>query len=176
MGKWLKTGTLKRSASITEIRTTDLVAMELTWISKMIITKCKGRLIGLFRVDGSTGVSDLSILLVIAGYLNVNELEENLLLCYPLTKRCICEDVFNAIQGYFCGNEIDWAQCCGVCTDGGKSMSGCCYKGFTWSYQNNRSSCSLEPLLHPQTKFSNEAFAGFIEGSTQSICQSCKFH
>ncbi|GBN61293.1 hypothetical protein AVEN_9032-1 [Araneus ventricosus] len=76
------------------------------------------------QVDESTDDSDLSILLVIARYLNVNELEENLLLCYPLTKRCTGEDIFNAIQGYFCGNEIDWAKCCGVCTDGGKSMSG----------------------------------------------------
>ncbi|GBN44453.1 hypothetical protein AVEN_66178-1 [Araneus ventricosus] len=50
MDKWLKTGTLQRktSASTTEIRTTDLAAMELTWISKMIIMKCKGRLIDLF--------------------------------------------------------------------------------------------------------------------------------
>ncbi|GBM70654.1 Zinc finger BED domain-containing protein 5 [Araneus ventricosus] len=59
------------------------------------------------QVDESTDVSDLSILLVIARYLNVNELEENLLLCYPLTKRCTGEDIFNAIQGYFCENEID---------------------------------------------------------------------
>ncbi|GBM85303.1 hypothetical protein AVEN_231121-1 [Araneus ventricosus] len=91
MDKWLKTGTLKRSASRTQIRTTDLAAMELTWISKMIIMKCKGRLICLFRCTG--------------------------------------EDIFNAIQGYFCENKIDWAKCCGVCTDGGKSMSGC-YKGL----------------------------------------------
>ncbi|GBN32461.1 Zinc finger BED domain-containing protein 5 [Araneus ventricosus] len=77
------------------------------------------------QVDESTDVSDLSILLVIARYLNVNELEENLLLCYPLTKRCTGEDIFNVIQGYFCGNEIDWTMCCNVCTDGGKSMPGC---------------------------------------------------
>ncbi|GBO24367.1 Zinc finger BED domain-containing protein 5 [Araneus ventricosus] len=77
------------------------------------------------QVDESTDVSDLSILLVIVRYLNVNELEENLLLCYPLTKRCTGEDIFNAIQDYFCENEIDWAKCCGVCADGGKSMSGC---------------------------------------------------
>ncbi|GBM20923.1 hypothetical protein AVEN_253724-1 [Araneus ventricosus] len=30
MEKWLKTGTLKRSASRAEIRTTDLAAMEIT--------------------------------------------------------------------------------------------------------------------------------------------------
>ncbi|GBM11027.1 hypothetical protein AVEN_251881-1, partial [Araneus ventricosus] len=48
MDKWLKTGTLKRSASRTEIRTTDLAAMETTGITAMKIMKCKGRLIGLF--------------------------------------------------------------------------------------------------------------------------------
>ncbi|GBL91234.1 hypothetical protein AVEN_195176-1, partial [Araneus ventricosus] len=47
MDKWLKTGTLKRLASRTEIRRTDLVAMEILWISKTIIMKCKVRLIGL---------------------------------------------------------------------------------------------------------------------------------
>ncbi|GBL77207.1 Zinc finger BED domain-containing protein 5 [Araneus ventricosus] len=81
------------------------------------------------QVDESTDVSDLSILLVIARYLNINELEENLLLCYFFTKRCTGENIFNAIQGYFCENEMDWAKCCGACTDGGKSMSGC-YKGL----------------------------------------------
>ncbi|GBM48723.1 Zinc finger BED domain-containing protein 5 [Araneus ventricosus] len=59
------------------------------------------------QVDESTDVSDLPILLVIARYLNVNELEENLLLCYPLTKTCTGEVMFNVIQGYFCENEID---------------------------------------------------------------------
>ncbi|GBO17034.1 Zinc finger BED domain-containing protein 5 [Araneus ventricosus] len=43
MDKWLKTGTLKRLAYGTEIRTTDLAAMEIT------VDQCKGRLIGLFR-------------------------------------------------------------------------------------------------------------------------------
>ncbi|GBM48345.1 Zinc finger BED domain-containing protein 5 [Araneus ventricosus] len=84
------------------------------------------------QVDESTDVSYLSILHVIARYLNVNGLEENLLLCYPFTKRCTGEDIFNAIQDYFCENEIDCAKCCGACTDGGKSMSSC-YKRFTWS-------------------------------------------
>ncbi|GBN38453.1 Zinc finger BED domain-containing protein 5 [Araneus ventricosus] len=83
------------------------------------------------QMDKSTDVSDLSILLVIASYLNVNELEEKLLLCYPLTKGCTGEGIFNVIQGYSCENEIDWAKCCGVCTDGGivaphAAWSNCC--------------------------------------------------
>ncbi|GBM71577.1 hypothetical protein AVEN_103089-1 [Araneus ventricosus] len=82
-----------------------------------------------YRWINADDVSDLSILLVIAKYLNINELEENVLLCYPVTKRCTGEDIFNAIQGYFCEKEIDWTKCCGICTDGGKSMSSC-YKGL----------------------------------------------
>ncbi|GBN84087.1 Zinc finger BED domain-containing protein 5 [Araneus ventricosus] len=81
------------------------------------------------QMDESTDVSDLSISIVIARYLNVNELEEKLLLCYPLTKRCTGEDIFNAIQGYSCENEM--AKCCDVCTDGGivaphATWSHCC--------------------------------------------------
>ncbi|GBM49607.1 Zinc finger BED domain-containing protein 5 [Araneus ventricosus] len=109
------------------------------------------------QVDESTDVSDLSIFLVIVRYLNANELEENLLLRYPLTKRCTGEDIFNAIQSYFCENEMDWAKCCGVCTDGGKSISGC-YKGLrghfkivaphvTWSHCCiHRQSLAVMPL------------------------------
>ncbi|GBM05254.1 hypothetical protein AVEN_181634-1 [Araneus ventricosus] len=75
MDKWLKTGTLKRSASRTEIRNTNLAAMEIT-------------------VDQQDN----------------HEVQRPT--DWP-------------VQGYFCENEMDWAKCCGVYTDGGKSMSGC---------------------------------------------------
>ncbi|GBM78539.1 hypothetical protein AVEN_244620-1 [Araneus ventricosus] len=148
MDKWLKTGT--RLASRTEIRTTDLAAMETTvdqqddnhdlqrptdlpvqdavecmfgedhvqkiknipLFNSTVSRRIKDMSIDIeatinerikkspffsIQVDESTDVSDLSILLVIARYLNVNELEENLLLCYALTKRCTGENIFSAI-------------------------------------------------------------------------------
>ncbi|GBN83590.1 hypothetical protein AVEN_46040-1 [Araneus ventricosus] len=113
MDKWVKTGTLKTSASRTEIRTTDLTAMEITVDQQDDNHEVQRPTDWPFQVDESTDVSYLSILLVIARYLNVNELEENLLLCYPLTKRCTSEDIFNVIEGYFGENEIDWAKCYG---------------------------------------------------------------
>ncbi|GBO05140.1 Zinc finger BED domain-containing protein 5 [Araneus ventricosus] len=128
MDKWLKTGTLKRSAPRTEIRTTDLAAMEISVDQQDDNHEVQRPTDWPVQVDESTDVSDLSIFLVIARYFNVDELEENLLLCYRLTKRCTGEDIFNGIQGYFCENKIDWAKCCGVCTDGRKSISNC-YEG-----------------------------------------------
>ncbi|GBM45051.1 hypothetical protein AVEN_98895-1 [Araneus ventricosus] len=114
----------KRSASRTEIRTTDLAAMEITVDQQDDNHEVQKPTDWPVQVDESTDVSDPSILLIIARYFNVNELEENLFLCYPLTIRCTGGDIFNAIQGYFCENEIDLSKCCGVRTDGGKSMSG----------------------------------------------------
>lgn len=141
-------------------------------------------------MDESTDVSSLSILLVIARYLTDNKPEENLLLCYPLTERCKGEDIFNAIHGYFCEKNISWVNCCGVCTDGGKSMSGC-YTGLrgrikeiaphvTWSHccihrQNlaiKRLPDSLKEVLDQSVKIVN-----FIKGSStnsrlfKSLCE-----
>ncbi|GBN02996.1 Zinc finger BED domain-containing protein 5 [Araneus ventricosus] len=81
------------------------------------------------QVDESTDVSDLSILLAITRYLNGNELEENLLLYHLSLKDVPVRTYLMPLNGLFCENETDWAKCCGVCTDGGKSMSGC-YEGL----------------------------------------------
>ncbi|GBN72218.1 Zinc finger BED domain-containing protein 5 [Araneus ventricosus] len=135
------------------------------------------------QVDESTDVSDLSILLVIARYLNVKELEENILLCYPLTKRCTVEGIFNAIQDYFCGNEIDWAKLCGVCTDGGKSMSGC-YKGLrchikivvphvAWSHCCIHIQClAAKPLPDLLKEVLNQSVkvVNFIKANSTNLC------
>ncbi|GBN57124.1 Zinc finger BED domain-containing protein 5 [Araneus ventricosus] len=168
MDKWLKTGTLKRSASRPESRTTDLAVTEITVDQQDDNHELQRLNDSPVQVDKSTDVSDISILLVIARYLNVNELEENLLLCYPLTKRCIDEDIFNAIQGYFCENEMDWAKCCVVCTEDGKSVS-VCYKGsrgrikivaphVIWSYCCiHRQSLAAKPLPYSLKEVLNQS-------------------
>ncbi|GBN82742.1 Zinc finger BED domain-containing protein 5 [Araneus ventricosus] len=168
MDKWLKTGTLKRSASRTGIRTTDLAAVGITVDQQDDNYEVQRPTDWPVQVNESTDVSDMSILLVIARYLNVNELEENLLLCYPFTKRCTGEDIFNAIQDYLCENEIDWAKFCGICTDCGKFMSGC-YEGLrgriktvaphvTWSHCCIHSqSLAAKPLRDPLKEVLNQS-------------------
>jgi zinc finger BED domain-containing protein 5/7/8/9 len=61
---------------------------------------------------------------VIARYLKENESIEGLLLCHPLTERTTGADIFHAINSYFIEKRIMWSKCCGLSTDGGKSMSG----------------------------------------------------
>jgi len=66
---------------------------------------------------------------VIARYLKENESIEGLLLCHLLTERTTGADIVHAINSYFIEKRIMWSKCCGLSTDGGKSMSGC-YSGL----------------------------------------------
>lgn len=60
----------------------------------------------MIKVNESTEVLGLSILLLIARYLNYNVFKDNLLICYPLTERCTSEDIFNVTQVYFNQHKI----------------------------------------------------------------------
>lgn len=95
------------------------------YIEEKVVQQLKDSDFFSIQVDESTDIAALAILLVTARYVNPNkEFEENLLLCHALTERTTGEDVFNVIYSYFCEKEIDWRKLCGICTDGGKSMSG----------------------------------------------------
>ncbi|XP_055544052.1 zinc finger BED domain-containing protein 5-like [Wyeomyia smithii] len=98
-------------------------------IEDTVVARVKNSKYFAIQVDESTDVSDFAVLLVIVRYINVSMVGENLLLCHALTKRTRGEDIFNAINVYFEEKQIDWKNCCGLCTDGAKSMSGC-YSGL----------------------------------------------
>ncbi|GBM31957.1 Zinc finger BED domain-containing protein 5 [Araneus ventricosus] len=150
MDKWLKTGTLKRSASRIEIRTTDLAAVEITvdqqddnhemkrptdWPVQLLKTGTLKR----SAPRNEIRTTDLAAM---------DQQDDN----HELQRTTDWP-----VQGYFCENEMDWAKCCGVCTDGGKSMSGC-YKDLrgrikivvphvTWSHCCiHRQSLAAKPL------------------------------
>lgn len=94
-------------------------------IEETVITRIKNSKYFAIQVDESTDVTKCAVLLVIARYLYESEVEENLLLCYSLRETTTGVDIFNAIDGYFIKNNITWKTCCGLSTDGAKSMSGC---------------------------------------------------
>jgi len=93
-------------------------------IELTVIDRIKNSNIFAIQVDESTDVTNFAVLLVIARYLNNNKVEENVLLCHLLSEGTTGEDIFNAIDFYFIKMSINWSNCCGLCTDGGKSMSG----------------------------------------------------
>lgn len=75
------------------------------------------------QVGQSTNVAQLAVLLVIVKYLRENEFVEKLLLYHPLTEHTTGADIFHAIDSYFTKKRIKWLKCCGLSTDGDKSMS-----------------------------------------------------
>ncbi|XP_043914064.1 zinc finger BED domain-containing protein 5-like [Protopterus annectens] len=93
-------------------------------VEMTLIGRIKSSNIFAIQVNESTDVANCAILLVIARNLKDNEVEENLLLCHPLSQRTRGEDILNVIDCYFKEKEINWSNCCGLCTDGAKSMSG----------------------------------------------------
>ncbi|XP_043943211.1 zinc finger BED domain-containing protein 5-like [Protopterus annectens] len=93
-------------------------------VEMTVIGRIKSSKIFAIQVDESTDVANCAILLVIARYVKDNEVEENLLLCHSLSQRRWGEDIFNIIDCYFKEKEINWSNCCGLCTDDAKSISG----------------------------------------------------
>lgn len=94
-------------------------------IEETVVSRIKNSNYFAIQVDESTDVTKCAVLLVIGRYVYKNEMEENLLLCYPLPETTKGADIFDAINGYFVENDISWDKCCGLSTDGAKSMSGC---------------------------------------------------
>ncbi|KAL1270838.1 hypothetical protein QQF64_029854 [Cirrhinus molitorella] len=93
-------------------------------ILSQLISRIKNSEFFSLQVDESTDVANLSNLLVYVRYLFENTVHEDFLFCCPLATHSTGEDIFNLMDSFFRVNEIDWALCVGICTDGAKSMMG----------------------------------------------------
>jgi hypothetical protein len=82
--------------------------------------------------------------------------------CLPLSERCTGSDIFKAVNDYFTAEDISWANCISICTDGAAALTGH-KKGLQAKVQQIGShvnfihyiihretlaSCDLEPKLH----------------------------
>jgi hypothetical protein len=74
--------------------------------------------------------------------------------CLPLSERCTESDIFKAVNDCFTAEDISWANCVGICTDGLAALTGH-KKGFQAEAQQigphvNEALASrdLEPKLH----------------------------
>jgi hypothetical protein len=44
--------------------------------------------------------------------------------CLPLLERCTGSDILKAVNDYFTEEDISWANCVGICTDGAAALTG----------------------------------------------------
>jgi hypothetical protein len=51
-------------------------------------------------------------------------IQEEFMFCLPLSERCTGSDIFNAVNDHFTAEDISWANCVGICTDGAAALTG----------------------------------------------------
>jgi hypothetical protein len=44
--------------------------------------------------------------------------------CLPLSERCTGNDILKAVNDYFTADDISWANCVGICTEGAAALTG----------------------------------------------------
>lgn len=76
------------------------------------------------QMDESTDVAGLAVLLVLVRYQHEKSLEEDLLICEPLTSNTTGFEIFTVLNNFFIKNQIPWEHCVDICTDGAKAMVG----------------------------------------------------
>jgi hypothetical protein len=76
------------------------------------------------QIDESTGVSELAQLLVFIRYCFGENIQEEFLICLPLSERCTGSDIFEAVNDCFTAEDISFTNRVGICTDGAEALTG----------------------------------------------------
>jgi hypothetical protein len=76
------------------------------------------------QIDESTDVAGLAEPLVFVRYCFEENIQEKFMFCLPLSERCTGSDIFKAVNDYFTAEDITWANCIGICTDGTAALTG----------------------------------------------------
>jgi hypothetical protein len=94
-----------------------------------IIEKLRGKDFGLQLDEANDNNKDARIIC----YVRFVDGEKNKMVddrfCKDLNAGTTGKYLFEIVDNFMTGNQIDWAHCVGVCSDGGRSMSGC-YSGL----------------------------------------------
>uniref|UniRef100_A0A9J7YY69 DUF4371 domain-containing protein n=1 Tax=Cyprinus carpio carpio TaxID=630221 RepID=A0A9J7YY69_CYPCA len=76
------------------------------------------------QIDESTDVASCAQLLTYVRYVKNMDIQEEFLFSSPLPTNTTGEHIFNKLNEFVRKNDIDWERCCGICSDGAKSMTG----------------------------------------------------
>ncbi len=74
------------------------------------------------QIDESTDVASCAQLLTYVWYVKNMDIQEEFLFSSPLPTHTTGEQIFNKLNEFVRKNDIDWERCCGICSDGAKSM------------------------------------------------------
>lgn len=75
------------------------------------------------QIDKSTDVASCAQLLTYVRYVKNMNIQEEFLFSSPLPIHTTGEHIFNKLNKFVKKNDIDWERCCGICSDGAKSMT-----------------------------------------------------
>lgn len=92
-------------------------------ISNQLINSLRGKEFGI-QLDEATDSHKDAHLICYVRYVNEKQLIEDLLFCKEIEGGTSGKELFDIVDGFMAENDINWENCVGVCTDGGRSMSG----------------------------------------------------
>ena len=75
-------------------------------------------------MDETTDITKLTQLLVYVRYVYKGKVEEELLFCLPLKDHTKGKEMYCKVNEFLKTEGLEWKNCCGVCADGAKAMTG----------------------------------------------------
>lgn len=96
-------------------------------INDQLFEKLKGDFA--IQLDEATDSHNDAHLICYVRFIHDNKYHEDLLFCRNITLGTKAADLFEILHSFMEENNINWENCVGVCTDGGRSMAGC-YAGL----------------------------------------------
>ncbi|XP_046686424.1 protein FAM200A-like [Homalodisca vitripennis] len=92
-------------------------------INNQLINSLRRKEFGI-QLDEATDSHKDANLICYVRYVNENQLIEDLLFCKEIEGGTSGKELFDIVNNFMAENDINWEDCVGVCTDGGRSMSG----------------------------------------------------
>uniref|UniRef100_A0A0K0EJ23 DUF4371 domain-containing protein n=1 Tax=Strongyloides stercoralis TaxID=6248 RepID=A0A0K0EJ23_STRER len=106
----------------------DTVSNRISDINKdqliQLITRIKESLKFSIQLDETTDITKLAQLLVYVRYVYKESVEEELLFCCPMEDHTTGKKIYCKVGEFLKAEGLEWKNCCGICTDGAKAMTG----------------------------------------------------
>jgi hypothetical protein len=93
-------------------------------IKEQLLTRIKYSPILVLQIDKSTDVAGLELSCLYLSDTVLKNTSRKSSCCLPLSERCTGNDIFKAVNDCFTAEDISWANCICICTDGVAALTG----------------------------------------------------